>query len=282
METIEIKKNLLDEMMKEEVPDLKISPKEVLSQVFNEKRDDTLVIILLFKNENFKGFTKPYNIEICDRKMFEWVECACEKFEIKSTTCDKNSSIVPLIKPLLNDKENTLVLYSDTPLLTSNTIEEALDYFRLSGMNVLKLPRGWLFKTEYIKTAESVSSVQTREFNELEFKAVNNLKDIEYFTEILKKRIFEKHYENNILISDPNSTFIGPNVMIGQGTKIESNNVIKGLTYIGKNCVLAPFNYISDSIISNNCVIKNSSIVKSKISENMVVGPFEIIENKQA
>lgn len=287
METLEIKnetKNLLNELLNNQDNSNKgvdISAKKMLDQVFVDK-DETLVIILLYKSENFKQITKPYTLEICDRQMFEWVKMACSGYETKTVMCDKNSNIVSLIKPLLNEKQNTLVLYSDTPLLTNETVDETIDYFALSGMNVLKLPRGWIFKTEYIKNAESVSGVQSRQFNEFEFKPVLNLKDLTIVAEILKQKIFEKHYINEVVIVDEKSIYIGADVIIETGTKIEPNNVIKGMTYIGKNCVLEPFNYINDSIISNNCVIKHSNILKSKITENMVVGPFEIIENKQS
>lgn len=277
METIEIKKDLLSEMMKEESS----SPKEMLKQVFKDT-EETLIIILLFKNDNFKYITKPYNIEIYDRKMFEWVESACQGYEIKKIECDKNSSIVSLIKPFLNEKKNTLVLYSDTPLLTNETIDEAIDYFNVSGMNVLKLPRGWVFKTEYIKTADSISAVQTRQFNEFEFKSIFNLKELESQSQILKQRIIDNLYENEVLISDEKTVYIGADVIIEPGTKIEANNIITGMTYIGRNCILEPLNNIKDSIISNNCVIKSSRIIQSKITENMVVGPFEVIENKQS
>lgn len=283
MDNIEIKtesrKSLLDEMLEENKE--QTFTKGLLQDNFLDK-DKTLVIILLYKGENFKYIAKPYNLEICDKKMVDWVKDSCKEYEIKSVLCDKNSNIVSLIKPLLNEKPYTLVLYSDTPMLTNETINENMDYFALSGMNVLKLPRGWIFKTEYIKTAESVSAVQTRQFNDYEFKPVLNLKDYSIISDIIKQNIIDKHLKNEVVIVDFKSTYIGSEVIIDSGTKIEPNNVIKGQTYIGKNCVLEPFNYIKDSIISNNCVIRNSSIIKSKITENMIVGPFEIIENKQS
>jgi NDP-sugar pyrophosphorylase family protein len=280
METLEIKNDLLKDLL-EDNTEIKVSTKKLLDEVFINK-DQVLVIILLYKNENFKQITKPYNLEIFDKKMVDWIIDSCREYEIKTVSCDKNSNIVTLIKPLLNEKPYTLVLYSDTPLLTKETIVENIDYFALSGMNVLKLPRGWIFKTEYIKEADSISGVQSRQYNDFEFKPVLNLKDFSIVTDIIKQKIFEKHYQNEVIIIDEKSTYIGAEVIIDPGTRIEPNNVIKGLTYIGRNCVLEPFNYIQDSIISNNCIIKNSNVIKSKITENMVVGPFEIIENKQS
>ena len=83
-----------------------------------------------------------------------------------------------------------------------------------------------------------------------------------------------------VSILDKNSTQIDADVVISSGAVIGQNNVISGLTYIGKNCKIEPNNIIHDSVISDNCVIKCSYIDQSRISENMIVGPFESIVGK--
>ena len=118
-EKIEIKKNLLDELLNDKKEET--LTKEMLREIFVDK-DNTLVIILLYKSESFKQVTKPYNLEILDRKMSDWVINACNGYEIKTVACDKNSNIVSLVKPLLNEKQNNLVLYSDVTLLIGKTI----------------------------------------------------------------------------------------------------------------------------------------------------------------
>lgn len=244
--------------------------------------NDVLAIVLLYRNPNFKGVIKPYNLEICGKKMYEWVEESVSNFEVKTIACDDNSNIVPLIKPLLNKKKTTIVLYSDTPLLTKETIDEVLDYYSMRHLNVLKLNRGWVFNTEYISKAEDVTSVMSRDFGVKEFYAVGDAFSLEYATNILKNRILDFHLHNGVFIEDKNSTFIDASVIIENGVKIEPNNVLKGETYIGKNVVLEPNNTILSSIISSGCDIKSSYIKNSKITENMVVGPFELIEEKES
>src|SRR5574344_2779530 len=112
METLEIKsetKNLLNELLNnsndEKGTKINFKEENLLKQIFVDK-DNTLVIILLYKSENFKQITKPYTLEICDRKMSDWVNMACSGYETKTVACDKNSNIVSLIKPLLNEKQN--------------------------------------------------------------------------------------------------------------------------------------------------------------------------------
>lgn len=244
--------------------------------------NDVLAIVLLYRNANFKGVIKPYNLEICGKKMYEWTMASVSDFEVKTIACDDHSNIVPLIKPLLNNKKTTIVLYSDTPLITKNTIYEILDYFSIRHLNVLKLNRGWVFDTEYISKADSVSSVITREFGENDFFAVGDAYTLEKATNVLKNRILDFHLNNGVFIEDKNTTFIDASVIIESGAKIEPNNVLKGETYIGKNVILEPNNTIISSIISSGCDIKSSYVKNSKITENMVVGPFELIEEKES
>lgn len=244
--------------------------------------NDVLAIVLLYRNANFKGVIKPYNLEICGKKMHEWTMESVSDFEVKTIACDDHSNIVPLIKPLLNNKKTTIILYSDTPLITKNTIYEILDYFSIRHLNVLKLNRGWVFDTEYISKADSVSSVITREFGENDFFAVGDAYTLEKATNVLKNRILDFHLNNGVFIEDKNTTFIDASVIIESGAKIEPNNVLKGETYIGKNVILEPNNTIISSIISSGCDIKSSYVKNSKITENMVVGPFELIEEKES
>ena len=87
----------------------------VQAEAQTDYSNDVLAIVLLYRNANFKGVIKPYNLEICGKKMYEWTMESVSDFEVKTIACDDHSNIVPLIKPLLNNKKTTIVLYSDTP-----------------------------------------------------------------------------------------------------------------------------------------------------------------------
>ena len=52
-----------------------------------------------------------------------------------------------------------------------------------------------------------------------------------------------------LLLIDPNTTYIGIDVEIGKDTIIYPGNVIEGNTVIGKNCILYPNSRINNSII---------------------------------
>lgn len=241
--------------------------------------NDVLVIIMLEKNPAFKGFIKPYELTMCGKKMWEWVALAADGYEVKTMACTCESDILSLIKPLLGGHKTTVVLYCDTPLLQKSTLREIVSFFNAKCMNAMKLTRGYVFDTEYIKSATSIVSTQTQYFNEEDFITVYDLKQLNFVNDILRMRILDFHLHNGVFI-ESNNVFIDADVIIESGVKIFGNNTIKGKSFIGKNCVLEGGNYIENSIISDGCRLVQSHVVSSRICENMIVGPFEKIVKK--
>lgn len=242
--------------------------------------NDLCVIILQVKNPNFKGILKSFDIDILGKRMWEWVALAVDGNIIKTTTCTEESDILSLIKPLLINTKYTAVLYSDTPLLQRSTFLEIMEYVKQRQVNVLKLTRGYIFDTEYIKNADSINAVQNKFFKEDDFMVANDYKQLAFICEILKERILDFHMKNGVYIENTNSVYIDADVIIESGSKIYSNNNIKGQTLIQKNCTILSGNVIIDSIISSGSTIVQSHIKESRISENLYVGPFENIIQK--
>lgn len=243
-------------------------------------KENTTVIILQVKNPNFKGALRSFDIEILGKKMWEWVALSVGGCIVKTTTCTEESNILSLIKPLLTNSKYTAVLYSDTPLLKRATFLEIMEYFRQREANVLKLSRGYIFNTEYIRNAESINAVQNKFFNEEDFMIAYDYKQLAFINEILKERILDFHMKNGVYIENLNSVSIDADVIIESGTKIYGNNTIKGQTLIQKNSTILSGNVIQDCIISSGSSIVQSYLKESRISENMVIGPFEKIVQK--
>ena len=113
--------------------------------------------------------------------------------------------------------------------------------------------------------------------NHEETLGVNSRVQLAEVEAILRKRINNKHLENGITIIDPNTTYIGIDVQIGQDTIIYPGNVIEGNTVIGKNCILYPNSRIKNSIIGEGVDIQSSVILESEVGNNTTVGPFAYI-----
>jgi bifunctional UDP-N-acetylglucosamine pyrophosphorylase / glucosamine-1-phosphate N-acetyltransferase len=90
----------------------------------------------------------------------------------------------------------------------------------------------------------------------------------------MKKRINEFHMRNGVSIIDPDNTYIGPDVTIGQDSVIYPGTTLSGKTAIGSECLIGPNSEISDCEIGNNTVIRQSAAYSSKIGSEVNIGPF--------
>ncbi|WP_079504187.1 bifunctional UDP-N-acetylglucosamine diphosphorylase/glucosamine-1-phosphate N-acetyltransferase GlmU [Mesobacillus jeotgali] len=90
----------------------------------------------------------------------------------------------------------------------------------------------------------------------------------------MKKRINEFHMRNGVSIIDPDNTYIGPDVAIGQDTIILPGTMLSGSTVIGSECQIGPNTEISNCKVGNNTVIRQSAAFDSSIGSEVNIGPF--------
>lgn len=124
---------------------------------------------------------------------------------------------------------------------------------------------------------EKKEKVGALAINYEEILGVNSRVQLAEVEAVLRKRINNKHLENGITLIDPNTTYIGIDVEIGQDTIIYPGNVIEGNTVIGKECVLYPNSRINNSVIGEGVDIQSSVILESEVGNNTTVGPFAYI-----
>ncbi len=217
-------------------------------------------------------------IEILGKTMLEWVGISLGGAPYKAVPFAAGVELPVLVQGLLDpDSTYTAVLYSDTPLLTKKTILDAVCALEESGRNLLRMTRGYIFKTAYLAAADKVYATETHYFDEEDFITAFNFKQVALIGDILRGRILNHHMERGVQIEDPASTFIGPDVRIGEGTVIGANNTLKGTAVIKNNVKLFPGNYIENSIIEEGAVVNASQIYKSYIGKATKVGPYAYI-----
>ncbi len=91
---------------------------------------------------------------------------------------------------------------------------------------------------------------------------------------ILRRRINERWMLAGVTIVDPASTYIGPQVSLGQDTVVWPNTFLRGKTTIGNDCVLGPDTIIEDSQVGNNCRVLASYLESSTLEDDVKMGPF--------
>ena len=233
--------------------------------------EDVLVIILLNKNPAFRGNARPFDLEICGKKMWKYVELASSDYEIKTTFCTPESDVIGIVKPMLNNKPYTLVLYSDTPLIKKTTVNEIVAYAKAKGVNAMKLRRGYVFNTEYLRQENMIQGAITNEFGEDDFFIVENPTTFATVCQTMKKRILDFHMQNGVLFHDTQTVFIGVDCIIEGGVEIYENNSIGGKTFIGRGTRLYSGNRIENSIIKESCTIQNSFLQNAKIERDTIL-----------
>ena len=238
------------------------------------KTDEVSIVVLLVKNPAFAA-DKAYQINILGKSMKEWVTGACEGYRVQTAEYGLEDNVAETVKPILTNSKYTVVLYSDTPLLKPQTLKEIIDYALTKKASVVKLTRGYVFETDFIRRAENIYTAEPHYFDEEDFIAAFGLKQLSMIESIMKTRILNYHMKSGVRILDLDSVTIEADVTIEKGTVIHPNNRLYGTCYIGFNVELLPNNYIKNSIIEDYSKILYSVVENSKIPPNSRVGPFE-------
>ena len=91
---------------------------------------------------------------------------------------------------------------------------------------------------------------------------------------VLRTRINTEWMLAGVTIMDPNTTYVEPDVKIGQDTIIYPGTHLQGDTEIGQGCVVGPNAIIRSTSIGNACKIASSVLEKSVIEDEVEIGPF--------
>ncbi len=184
--------------------------------------------------------------------------------------CEKLRSSVDRAKPV------TVVLYCDTPLVSSRTVTAAVEQLREQKMNALRLPRGFVFKTDYLFESDTMF-LESDVRSDGEFMTVTGAESLSAVSEIIRKRILRYHADNGVFITDFANTYIDCDAVIYRNVKIEPYNFISGKTVIKEGAHILPGNRIDSCIIAENTVIDSSRLYNSSVGRGTRVGPFAYI-----
>lgn len=92
---------------------------------------------------------------------------------------------------------------------------------------------------------------------------------------ILRRRACERLVSGGVLLDDPSTVQIDPDVKVGRGTRIRSWVVIEGASRIGTLCDIGSFTHIVDSTVGSRTVLLDHCVIRSsRIGKRAQVGPF--------
>lgn len=236
-------------------------------------------IILLVENSRLKD--NGYSLPLFGKQMKNWVKDCVSHFDCSFVSLEEKDNPLEIIKPYIKDEDYTIVLFSDTPLLTSTTVLDCLDYATTKQIDFCKLPRGFIINSQNFLNNKIEQSAEPAFVNKEEFFIVFDSKTLSQAKLHLKNKILEKHLKNKVFIDDLNSVCIDYQVEIAPFVKIASNNVLKGETKIESGVELKENNVIENSVIKKGSKIFCSVLYGVEIEENSNVGPFVFKTNKK-
>lgn len=215
------------------------------------------------------------DISVLGKTLCDWAGSALGA-SYKTVECSQVINVIGRLRDAVDRKKPvTVALYCDTPLVSPKTVAEAVRQLREEKLNALKLPRGFVFRTDYLFEIDTMflqAGIADREFD-----TVTDSESLSRVTDALRKRIIRYHSDRGVIIRDVNNTFIDCDAVIAAGAEIEPYNFIKGKTVIKENAHLLPGNYIENSIIDRNARIDSSRLYDCSVGENTTVGPFAYI-----
>ncbi len=244
------------------------------------------VLILAYDEDSKMGGDMPKVLhKIIDAPMLDYVITAAKSYgseeiylAVDSCHMERFKSYLGIVKENLDkdnvssfidsllDKEQVLILYGNTPLVTRLSIDE--DVMVFSGAKLKsKLSSGdFLGGIKKLKLSQIECS---HDFFHVETRA-----QLAQATKLLKERINNQHLKNGVTLIDPAQTYIGANVKIGKDTVIYPGCWLEGDTIIGEGCILGNNSKVVSSTVSDFSEISFSVVIDSYVGKNTTVGPF--------
>jgi len=91
---------------------------------------------------------------------------------------------------------------------------------------------------------------------------------------ILRQRINQAWMLAGVSLIDPHTTYIEPDVIIGQDTVIWPNTYLHGSTRIGENCTIGPNSILRDTLVGDRCRVLVAVTEKAILENDVEIGPF--------
>ncbi len=107
--------------------------------------------------------------------------------------------------------------------------------------------------------------------------SVKKLKGIRRFMMLINRVKQRQLMKQGVFILDKKSTWIAPDVQIGEGSYVYPATILRGTTIIGQNCQVGPAVRIDDSQLGDAITVKDSTVLSSSIDDNTTVGPYAYI-----
>ncbi len=242
-------------------------------------------IIILGSDNEAQRFTLR---ELCGKSMLETISSHARKAGAEKVVLAGDANIAEgygdeiiafsQLEHTLNEEEITLVLKGNMPLLTSHTMELLYQEAEVHGMAVLDKNVGiFCFKNGYdLKNKDQAVKVVSGQNEGLEVSDCVSLYEAE---QIYRLQINTELLKQGVQFMDMQSTYIGEDVIIGEGSVIYGNVTIYGHSVIGREVKILPGSWLNNAVLHDHVLIDASKIVDRAVEQGTTVGPVSHLRN---
>jgi bifunctional UDP-N-acetylglucosamine pyrophosphorylase/glucosamine-1-phosphate N-acetyltransferase len=127
----------------------------------------------------------------------------------------------------------------------------------------------------FVRLARSGAGVEVYETAQPEsYLGVNDRVDLAQATAVLRRRILEAWMRRGVTVEDPESTFVGPDVHLGQDVVLRPGTHLLGRTRVGAGSAIGPMSRLVDAEVGEGAEVVASFVEESAIGDRVRVGPF--------
>lgn len=107
-----------------------------------------------------------------------------------------------------------------------------------------------------------------------EILGINDRRQLARAERVMRQRVLDALMVGGVTVTDPATTFIDADVVIGQDTVVHPFTTISGASVIGEDCVIGPLTQVRDSTIGDGSRIERSHLENARVGSKVTVGPF--------
>lgn len=85
---------------------------------------------------------------------------------------------------------------------------------------------------------------------------------------------------NGVTLVDPDTTYIDPDVHIGQDSVIWPNTYVQGKSTIGEACIIGPNAIIRNAHIGRGCRVEQAVVENTMLADGTAVAPFQYVRDR--
>ncbi len=108
-----------------------------------------------------------------------------------------------------------------------------------------------------------------------EVRGINTREDLAAAERTLRLRRVSAWMRSGVTVVDPETTYIGPDVRLGQDTVLHPFTSLEGRSRVGRGCVIRSHSRITDSRLDDGATVKEACVIEeSRLGKGASVGPF--------